>query len=210
MIPFRLNPMAIQDPIKLLLDNNTKFLIYGSLQDRAGNVQISNSGLLTDGSYIYTSSQTSYAKIPANTLPQDVMGTSNSWCFQLCFYIPQGWSTGISRRVGIFGTTLARFDVLLFPIGTGRIGIGGMISGLGGGYFNFNGDNLFKVNFQPSLGYSFTLNGIQEAGAPEDTTTPRNIRAYALGLLANLTTPGIDSYAHMIKIKYIRMSNCIR
>ena len=208
MIPYRMNPMGTPE-WAYLMDTHTRFLLYGSLQDRTGLTSVTNHGLVSDGQWISSPDQTSFAVIPADSLPSDVFGTYHDWSLEIYFKIPVNWDSGITRRVGIFGAMIypARFDVLLYP--GSYLGIGSVCSGI---YAGTSRECLFTVNYTVGTGYTFKLN--KQAVVPgviEDITTAKDIRANPNGILANVTSATtVDSYAWMIPVKYIRISNTTR
>ena len=211
MIPNRISPMGITIPgWERLLDAHTRFLIWGNLTDRAGNVSVSNFGLANDGKWIYSPDTSSYAIIPENSLPSDVICKDHDWSLDINFYVPENWTAGLSQRVALFGGYSSdRFDVLLFL--DNAFGVGSVATGIYG-TLRVPGENLFTVNFKYGTGFSFKVNGETAAPqSPEDLTTGRNSRTQKNGLLCNVTTGGTaQSIAYMIKINYIRISNITR
>lgn len=214
MIPTLTNPMGFNPEWKSLLDANTEFLIWGNLIDRTGNVQIENHGLIYNEQWISSPDTTSYAVIPANSLPTDVLCTDHDWSLECRFFIPTNWMTGLSRRVGLFGcmaggSTSWRMDLLFLLSASYFTTIGGMAILANDPVLDRA--NLFTINFKAGTGFSFKLNGVENPPATvQDITTPRNSRTQNFGILANTNVNSIDSYAYMMRINYIRISNVTR
>ena len=213
MIPYRMNPMGAPE-WGYLLDDHTKFLIYGSLQDRTGLTSVTNYGLVSDGYWISSPDQTSYAVIPANSLSSDVLNNSYNWSMDISFFIPENWRDGLSRRCGLFGCfdngSRDRFDLLFIPNSSYFFSLGGIGIMLGNPIQGRN--NVITINYTVSDGISFKLNGTPVGSNMQttDITLPSNPRAKKLGIMANMNGSSVDSYAYMMKIKYIRISNMTR
>lgn len=206
MIPTTFNPMGGG----ALLDANTRFLLLGSLTDRAFGTAITNHGLGSDGTYIYAPSTTSYAEIAANALASDVLTTSHDWSIEIAFYLPEGWDEVVDNTRCLFGSgvpaqTSGRFDILVWPrsstIGQNVISIGGTSNNMGTCQY---GDNYFMFSRAKSGTMNWSING-----AKTGTTVGSVFNARSNPLFVGFSGTN-QRYIHPLKIKYIRISNCLR
>ena len=205
MIPYRLNPLGFS-AWQRLIDTNTRFLLYGDLTDRASGTAIENHGLQSNGDYVYAPADaaSSYAVIPANALPADVFTTSHDWTFEISFFVPENWQSlaGTKDACGIFGYVSLpplRFD-LMAQTANGNFVVGSVLDTVGS---IVTGNNHFI--FQRAAGgeTKWKFNG---STAGRLFGSVGELREHPLSLLWIAGT----RYGYPLKIRYIRISNCLR
>ena len=204
MIPYRLNPLGFS-AWQRLIDANTKFLLYGDLTDRAGGTAIENHGLHSDGESVYAPADaaSSYAVIPANSLPADVLTASHDWTLEIGFDAPANWQTLASGKdaCGLFGRNASpRFDLFAYT-SSGAITVGGIINGAGTVQ---TGRNYFAFQRSAAGVRKYVCNGSSPGTISADAGELRANALYLLWLGAG------TRYGYPIRINYVRMSNCLR
>ena len=212
MIPTVTNPLGFNPAWKRLLDAHTRFLIWGDLTDRTGNVTLTNRGLVSNGQWITSPDTSSYAFIPANSLPADVLVSDHSWSVEINFFIPENWSSGLTKRIPIFGASRTNgfYMIVGYPDLRNYIGVGWVANGIGP--LTVPGINLFTVNYDTE-NVTFKLNGVNVTPTmPEPRGTTLDARGYDVGIMTALGYGFTheEPTAYMMKINYIRISNVTR
>lgn len=187
------------------LDEHTKFFICGSLTDRASGTSIENHGLESDGRYIYApaSAPSSYAAISGSGLGSDVIVSGSvPWTVEIEFHAPE-WNDMTADVACIFGYAeqATRFDILVQKA-THSIAIGGKLDGVTG---VVPGRNLFVVQKDASGNWNWLLNG-EKNGSAIGSMQARG-SASPLILWEGRTS---TRYGAPFKIRWIRISNCLR
>ena len=204
MIPYRLNPLGFS-AWQRLIDANTRFLLYGDLTDRARGTTVENHGLQSNGDYVYAPADaaSSYAVIPANALSSDVMTASHDWTFEIEFDAPSNWQALAAGKdaCGIFGRNGApRFDLFAYT-SSGAITVGGIINGAGTVQ---TGRNYFAFQRSAAGARKYVCNGSSPGTISADVGELRANALYLLWLGAG------TRYGYPLRIRYIRISNCLR
>ena len=192
-----------------LLDSNTRFLMMGSLSDLSSNsVQIDNYGLTVQDGLIYGSTNSGYATIPANAIASDAFVPTHDWTFEICFWAPDSSVSIPSIGTTIFGNgnVTYRFDIIINS--SAHVYIGSVLNDAGA--VNRGSYNTFIFQ-QSSLGARrWELNGNQTG---ENIGAVGDVRQYAQPIMCEKSSGGSSSntkYGYPFKIKYIRISNCLR
>lgn len=195
-----------------MLDEYTRFLLYGSLREQVFNTPIDNHGL-TSNEELINLNPFSYALISANTLASDVFVQNHDWTFEIAFIVPDNWVQMLEayglNTVCLFGNgiTLApgRFDNTFNNI-TGQYQIGAVLINAGS---PVSGYNTFTFQRSASGEYKWRLNDRQTGTRIGEAYDMRSRDLY-IGFDGGFTSPRLLRYGYPMKIRYIRISNCLR